>query len=87
MTRIETDTADLTTIEPLADEIAAAQAATRDGGLPPLGAADRIALHAAHRLLTWTRHHREHADHAAQHAETLHDDSTFSHRVDAGLPR
>ena len=86
MTKIEADTADGSTIEPLVGEIAAAEAAARDGGLAPLSTADRIALHAARRLLTWSRHHREHAD-LPPESETVHDEHTFTHRVEAGLPR
>jgi hypothetical protein len=78
MTRIDTDT---TTIDPLLDEVHAAEAAWRDGELPRLSLGERIALRAARTALLRSRHERERL------ARDAAEDHTFEHRVEAGLPR
>jgi len=85
-----TDATDVTTIEPLLEEVHAAEAAWRDGELPPLTATDRFALRAARRLLLRSRHHREHTDvltHSDAERMTASNGRTFEHRMDAGPGR
>jgi hypothetical protein len=83
MTTIEAaGTTDGTMIEPLLEEVHAAEAAWREGALPRLSVGERLALLAARGLLRASRHHRERAAGAAPDGG-----HTFEHRVDAGLVR
>jgi hypothetical protein len=68
-------------IEPLLEEVHAAEAAWRDGELPRLSPADRLAVGVARALLSSSRHRRE----RAAGAQAV--DHTFEHRVEAGMPR
>jgi hypothetical protein len=82
-----TEATDVQTIEPLLEEVRAAETAWRDGELPPLSATDRVVLRAARALLLRSRHQREHADRVASgdaHGVEAAQEHTFAHRLDAG---
>jgi hypothetical protein len=89
MTGIGTRTTDGTTLAPLLAEVRLAEAAWRDGELPPLTAAERAVLRTARRLLRRSRR-RDRLDRLtaadARRVESAAG-STFAHRVDAGALR
>jgi hypothetical protein len=64
--------------------------ATERAALPPMTAADRLAVRAARSLLAWSRRHREHVVQAAA-LEAMRDELAsrhpFEHRMDSGPAR